>query len=153
MTETRGYQTINDRTDGWGPGVDEELQPDADAAEESRNTRIAKLKKVRKRVQADDVPDHNDRTKGKGGEIDVTAGADNGYRTDGPDAVWDDEDFDLGTDFELEAETGSNTAYASTDAEIDGSQRASKPLPTWNADGSVTPNASYTSDPVEQDKS
>lgn len=150
MGDTRGFETINDRTDGWGPGVDESLQPDADATPESRNARITRLKKVRKKVKADNVPDTNDREKGAGGEFDTTAGADDGYRTDGPSDVWDDESLTVGTDFDLEAETGSNTTYAAGDAEVDSSQRASKPLPTWNADHSVTPNASYTSDPVEQ---
>jgi hypothetical protein len=153
MGETRGYQTINDRTDGWGPGVDEELQPDSDAAQESRNSRIGRLKKVRKRAKAGTTPDNLDRTKGAGGEFDTTASADDGYRTDGPGDVWDNESLTLGTDFDLDAETGSNTAYAAGDARVDSTQRASKPLPTWNADHSVTPNASYTSDPVEQDAS
>lgn len=32
MPETRGYATINDRTDGYGPGVDPDKQPTVDAA-------------------------------------------------------------------------------------------------------------------------
>jgi hypothetical protein len=147
MGETRGYLSIVDRTDGWGPGVVAEDQPDSDAVAESRNARIAKTKVVRKRVQADDQPDNADRSASTVGDFDPSAGADNGYGL-----AWDD-GLTIGTDNDLEAETGSNTALSASHPDVDVSQRASKPLPTWNADGSVTPNASYTSDPVATAKS
>lgn len=114
MAETRGYNTIVDRTDGWGPGVDEDLIPDADAAKENIAARVTREVKeydeatgsARPQATAPESPDLLDRDKGVGGDFDTTAGADEGYRTDGPDAVWAAENEDLGTDYDL-VETGS----------------------------------------------
>ena len=47
MSETRGYQTINDRTDGWGPGVVENDQPTADATPEAKTTRWGRSRVAR----------------------------------------------------------------------------------------------------------
>lgn len=47
MAETRGYQTINDRTDGWGVGVVEADQPTADATPEATSARIGREVAVR----------------------------------------------------------------------------------------------------------
>lgn len=113
MPETRGYETINDRTDGWGPGVDEDLVPTEDAEREPIEERVTREVKeyneptgsARPQAVATDTPDLLDREKGAGGDFDTTAGADEGYRTDGPDEVWEDEDLDLGEDYDL-TETG-----------------------------------------------
>ena len=51
--ETRGYETINDRSAGWGPGVDVNLQPDADAAVEATGTRLGKQLKEREYIEYD----------------------------------------------------------------------------------------------------
>lgn len=146
MGETRGYLSIVDRTDGFGPGVVAEDQPSADATPEAFGDRGDRTLVRRTAQQADNQPDNADRSKGRGGSFDVTAGADEGYRTDGPDAVWAAENETIGTDDELEAETGYTVVLNSNHVDADVTVRPTKPLPTWNADGSVTPNASYTAD-------
>lgn len=125
MTETRGYQTINDRTDGWGPGVDEDLQPDADAAKESTATRVARLKVARKSGNAGVTPDTHDRTRGKGGEFDPTDGADGGYDV----KDWEGSDATVGTDYDVEY-TGSNTNMGTTGTDVLATGRTAKALPT-----------------------
>lgn len=137
MVDTRGFQTINDRTDGWGHNVDEDLQPDADAAKQTTSDRVAKLKKERKVANVGVNPDTHDRSEGIGGVFDPTRGSVNGYL----DAS-DDEDLDIGEDFEIEV-TGSDTARTVDDPEVSSFKR---PAEAWDYEASTE---DYTDDQVE----
>lgn len=139
--DTIGYQTIVDRTDGWGEGygdggvgtlgyVDPNAQPTADATPETLDERADRLLAARKQGDVSSDPDLTERSKGFGGEFDTTAGADNGYRTSGPDAIWDAESESIGTSKDVTF-TGSNTEYDETsDPEFDVTNRTSVALPT-----------------------
>ena len=119
MPETRGYETIVDRTDGWGPGVVAEDQPDADAAKEVVATRVTRVLGARKQGTPGDTPDTDDRTRGYGGTFDPSDGADGGYDV----KDWESSDEDLGVDYDVEY-TGSNTARTATDTEASISVRS-----------------------------
>lgn len=75
MTETRGYETINDRSDGWGPGVNPSIQPIADAPKEATATRAGRQLAARKSFEESPDPAIVDRTVGYGGEFDPTEGS------------------------------------------------------------------------------
>jgi hypothetical protein len=126
MPETRGYETINDRTDGWGPGVDAEAQPDADASAEAVATRLARLRKARKDAEAGVNSDIADRTEGAGGAFDATAGADDGYGV----KAWEESPLDVGANRDLDVATGSNTALGTSDSEATVTGRTATALPT-----------------------
>lgn len=156
MAETRGYQTIKDRTSGWGAGygpggsgtlgyVDPSLQPTADAtpettderADKQLNTAGATVGVGRKQGKPLTPPDNNDRTVGYGGEFTPTGGADNGYRDDTVKDIWDDEvaaPATLGSVANPKSDntfTGTAVEYDETvDSEFLASGRTSTALPT-----------------------
>lgn len=122
--ETRGYETINDRTSGWGPGVDGDAQPDADATPEANATRLARTRVARQVGDPTVTPSTEDRKRGYGGDYDATAGAGDYGVVD-----WESSDETVGTDYALEY-SGSNTALDDSHSEQSVSNRTAKALPT-----------------------
>ncbi len=154
--DTIGYQTINDRTSGWGQGygdpqtgggvgtlgyVDPSLQPVADATPEATDDRADRLLNTAGatvgigRLQGSPLesPDTQDRSHGFGGVFDPTGGADHGYRDDTAEDIWDDENATIGTDSDV-TYTGSAVEYDETsDSEFqatDSTGRTAEALPT-----------------------
>lgn len=125
MGETRGYETINDRSDGWGPGVDGEDQPTADATPEDAATRVARALAERKTFAESPDPAIVDRSVGYGGTFDPTAGAgDYGIGNldeETPVTLPDPADYAHGVFYDAsgdpEAGTGNNTPHSTTDSE------------------------------------
>jgi hypothetical protein len=104
--ETRGYLTINDRTDGWGAGVDENAQPTRDATPEALATRLARDLSARTTGNPTSTPDTDDRSAGYGG-------------------AWEEAPVAIGVDYDLEV-TGSAVPLDSNDADAASANRSVK---------------------------
>lgn len=134
MTETRGYETINDRSAGWGPGVDPGAQPIADASKEVTATRAGRLLATRKSFEESPDPAIVDRTVGYGGEFDPTGGSgDYGVGVaigdETPVSLADPADYANGVFVDEEGDpetgTGTNTAHTENDSDFKSSARTS----------------------------
>jgi len=120
--ETRGYETINDRTSGWGHS--DGTQPTADPAAETTDDRLERQYLTREKGVATSNPDNKDRLRGKGGTFVATGGADDGYGV----KAWEGSDTAVGTGYDITV-SGTNVDQKDTSEEAS-ANRTALALPT-----------------------